>query len=48
MLQNNEFINYNIEIIGLESGFNSKTSFFTTFKKVTGMTPNQYKKEKHV
>lgn len=28
--------------IGLESGFNSKTSFNTVFKKVTGNTPSKY------
>ena len=26
-------------------GFNSKTSFYTTFKQAVGMTPNQFKKE---
>ena len=29
--------------IGLDAGFNSKTSFNTTFKKYTGMTPSEYK-----
>lgn len=38
--------NAHISIAGLayESGFNSKTVFNTTFKKVTGMTPKQYQK----
>lgn len=34
---------YTISSIGLEAGFNSKTTFNTTFKKWTGMTPSAYK-----
>jgi len=30
--------------IAFESGFNSKTSFNTTFKKITGFTPSDFKK----
>jgi AraC-like DNA-binding protein len=29
--------------IAFESGFNSKTSFNTTFKKFTGQTPSEFK-----
>ena len=44
MLSNIEFDNYTITSIGLESGFNSKSSFYAAFKKFTNLTPIQYKK----
>ncbi|TVR40953.1 MAG: AraC family transcriptional regulator [Cryomorphaceae bacterium] len=31
--------------VGFEAGFNSKTTFNTTFKRITGMTPNEFKKQ---
>lgn len=44
MIANTEFDNYSLLAIGLESGFSSKTTFHTAFKKLTGMTPNMYRK----
>ncbi len=44
MIANPEFDNYSLLAIGLEAGFSSKTTFHNTFKKLTGVTPNTYKK----
>ncbi|MFB9077172.1 helix-turn-helix domain-containing protein [Flavobacterium procerum] len=43
MISNPEYENYNLLAIGLESGFTSKTTFYKAFKKVMGLTPNEYK-----
>ncbi len=37
--------NYKIEAIGYESGFNSKSTFFTVFKNMTGTTPSKFKQQ---
>ena len=44
LLKNPEYDKMTILWIGFESGFNSKTSFNTTFKKMTSYTPSEYRK----
>jgi AraC-like DNA-binding protein len=35
--------NYTILSVGFEAGFNSKTTFHTVFKKLTGLTPTEFR-----
>lgn len=42
-LKDSSFSNYTLVAIGLEAGFNSKSTFNATFKKITGETPSQFK-----
>ena len=42
-LQDPDYSNYSILSIGLESGFNSKSVFYTAFKKQTGLSPSEFR-----
>ncbi|QNM85916.1 AraC family transcriptional regulator [Polaribacter pectinis] len=44
LLTHENYKNYTITSIGLESGFNSKSTFYYTFKKHTGLTPTEFQK----
>ncbi|WP_103072163.1 helix-turn-helix domain-containing protein [Aquimarina sediminis] len=45
LILDKKFDNYSLLAIGLECGFSSKTTFYNSFKKLTGMTPNNYRKD---
>lgn len=42
-LKNPKFVNYTIIAIALESGFNSKSTFYSAFKKITGISPKEFR-----
>ena len=43
MLSNPDYMNYTIQAIGYESGFNSKSNFYVAFKKETHETPSSFR-----
>ncbi|KAA1244896.1 AraC family transcriptional regulator [Aquimarina sp. RZ0] len=44
LLLDTSYSKFTITSIALESGFNSKSTFYNAFKKHTGMTPSEFKK----
>ncbi|MCB0845056.1 MAG: AraC family transcriptional regulator, partial [Bacteroidetes bacterium] len=45
LFKDNNYNNWSITAIAFEAGFNSKSSFNTFFKKYTGKTPSEFRKE---
>lgn len=45
LLLNDAFKKFTILAIGLESGFNSKSTFYTAFKKFTSKTPSDFRNQ---
>ncbi|MEP0262921.1 helix-turn-helix domain-containing protein [Dokdonia sp.] len=45
LLKDSTYTNLNMLGIAFDSGFNSKASFFSVFKKFTSVTPNAYKNQ---
>ncbi|MBT8246047.1 MAG: AraC family transcriptional regulator [Winogradskyella sp.] len=43
LLSDHDFLDYTIVAIGLESGFNSKSTFYAAFKKFTLQTPTEFR-----
>lgn len=43
-IMNGKLLSHSMEGVWIKSGFSSKTSFFVSFKEVTGMTPLEYLK----
>lgn len=44
LLTREEFQAYTVVAIGLECGFNSKSTFYSAFRKLTGQSPTEYRK----
>ena len=44
LLHHKDYVHYTIMAIGLESGFNSRSSFYRAFKHYVGQTPKEFRK----
>ncbi len=48
LLADKDYQKYTMTAIAFEAGFNSKSSFNSAFKEITGMTPSEYKEKQGV
>ena len=43
LLSNSKYNQFTILAIGYEAGFNSKSSYYNSFKKIEGVTPSEFR-----